>query len=122
MQEKRLFSYIHDRHIRVKVTTHALRCINKAGGIDEYLLKTPYNKMQTELGVIWKARVEKMYAQLGQMEVGFFSPEEEANIAKGFEEARATKKEVTNESRRAVTEEGKQRGDGRSKGKFIVVG
>lgn len=122
MQEKRLFSYIHDRHIRVKVTTHALRCIDKAGGIDEYLLKTPYNKMQTELGVIWKARVEKMYAQLGQMEVGFFSPEEEANIAKGFEEAGATKKEVTNESRRAVTEEAKQRGDGRSKGKFIVVG
>ncbi|KAF3320880.1 54S ribosomal protein L24 [Carex littledalei] len=124
VQEKRLFSYIHDRHIRVKVTTHALRCIDKAGGIDEYLLKTPYNKMQTELGVIWKARVEKMYAQLGQMEVGFFSPEEEANIAKGFEEAGATKKEVKNESRRAVTvtEEGKQRGDGRSKGKFIVVG
>ncbi|XP_078157084.1 ribosomal L28 family [Carex rostrata] len=122
VQEKRLFSYIHDRHIRVKVTTHALRCIDKAGGIDEYLLKTPYNKMQTELGVIWKARVEKMYAQLGQMEVGFFSPEEEANIAKGFEEAGATKKEVTNESRRVVKEEGKQRGDGRSKGKFIVVG
>lgn len=78
--------------------------------------------MQTELGVIWKARVEKMYAQLGQMEVGFFSPEEESNIAKGLEEAGATKKEVTNELRRAVTEEGKQRGDGRSKGKFIVVG
>ncbi|KAJ7958648.1 Ribosomal protein [Quillaja saponaria] len=34
VQEKRLFSYIFNCHIRVKVTTHALRCIDKAGGID----------------------------------------------------------------------------------------
>jgi large subunit ribosomal protein L28 len=120
VQEKRLFSYIHDRHIRVKVTTHALRCIDKAGGIDEYLLKTPYNKMDTELGIIWKARVEKMYAPLGQMEVGLFSPEEEAKIEKGFTEAEPAKKEATKEVRRE--EEVKQRGDGRRKGKFIVVG
>ncbi|XVE55823.1 hypothetical protein DITRI_Ditri03aG0188200 [Diplodiscus trichospermus] len=39
IQKKRLFSYILDRHIRVKVTTHALLCIGKVGGIDEYLLK-----------------------------------------------------------------------------------
>ncbi|KAJ1700813.1 hypothetical protein LUZ63_000592 [Rhynchospora breviuscula] len=121
VQEKRLFSYIHDRHIRVKVTTHALRCIDKAGGIDEYLLKTPYNKMETELGVIWKARIEKMYAQLGQMEVGLFSPDEEAKIEKGFEEAQAAKKEETNQVRREVREEGKQKGGGR-KGKVVVVG
>jgi large subunit ribosomal protein L28 len=118
VQEKRLFSYIHDRHIRVKVTTHALRCIDKAGGIDEYLLKTPYNKMETELGIIWKARLEKMYAQLGQMEVGLFSPEEESKIEKGFEEAESARKEATKE----VREEVKQRGDGGRKGKFIVVG
>ena len=51
VQDKRLFSYILDRHIQVKVTTHALRCIDKAGGIDEYLLKTPYHKMDTKIGV-----------------------------------------------------------------------
>nr|GEW63146.1 hypothetical protein [Tanacetum cinerariifolium] len=34
VQEQRLFSYILDRLIRVKVTTHAIRCIDKAGGID----------------------------------------------------------------------------------------
>jgi large subunit ribosomal protein L28 len=122
VQEKRLFSYIHDRHIRVKVTTHALRCIDKAGGIDEYLLKTPYNKMETELGIIWKARLEKMYAQLGQMEVGLFSPEEESKIEKGFEEAESARKEATKEVRGEVREEVKQRGDGGRKGKFIVVG
>ncbi|KAJ0974797.1 hypothetical protein J5N97_016762 [Dioscorea zingiberensis] len=59
VQEKRLFSYIHDRTSEVKVTTHALRCIDKAGGIDEYLLNTPYHKMQTEMGLFWKAKIEK---------------------------------------------------------------
>lgn len=78
--------------------------------------------METELGVIWKARIEKMYAQLGQMEVGLFSPEEEAKIEKGFEEADAAKKEATNEVRREVREEAKQRGYVGRKGKFVVIG
>lgn len=101
VQEKRLFSYIHDRHIRVKVTTHALRCIDKAGGIDEYLLNTPYHKMDTELGLAWKTKIEKMYAELGQMEVGFFSPEEETKIEEGFAEIDASKKEARREARKA---------------------
>lgn len=112
MQEKRLFSYIHDRHIRVKVTTHALRCIDKAGGIDEYLLKTPYHKMGTELGLVWKARIEKMYEELGKMEVGFFSPEEEAKIEKGFQEIAAAKKEFRRESRKAMAKQRQMEGGG----------
>ncbi|KAL0924022.1 hypothetical protein M5K25_004823 [Dendrobium thyrsiflorum] len=102
VQQKRLFSYIHDRHIRVKVTTHALRCIDKAGGIDEYLLRTPYHKMDTELGILWKAKVEKMYEEFSNMEVGFFSPEEEAKIAKGFEEYKIAKRDARRETRRAL--------------------
>lgn len=102
MQHKRLFSYIHDRHIRVKVTTHALRCIDKAGGIDEYLLKTPYRKMDSELGVLWKAKIEKMYEEFSNMEIGLFSPEEETKIAKGFDEYERAKKDARRESRRAL--------------------
>ncbi|GJN32621.1 hypothetical protein PR202_gb21137 [Eleusine coracana subsp. coracana] len=102
VQEKRLFSYIHDRHIRVKVTTHALRCIDKAGGIDEYLLKTPYNKMDTEMGIVWKAKIEKMYSELAEKEVGFFPPEEEAKIEQDFDEARAAKRDDRREARRAL--------------------
>ncbi|KAM0823708.1 hypothetical protein ACQ4PT_070693 [Festuca glaucescens] len=94
VQEKRLFSYIHERHIRLKVTTHALRCIDKAGGIDEYLLKTPYNKMDTEMGIAWKAKIEKMYSEL--------PPEEEATIEQGSEEVRSAKREFRRESRRAI--------------------
>ncbi|KAG2244290.1 hypothetical protein Bca52824_093887 [Brassica carinata] len=64
VQEKRLFSYIFDRH--VKVTTHALRCIDKAGGLDEYLLRTSYQKMDTEKGLFWKTKVEQRYAELAK--------------------------------------------------------
>ncbi|KAF8392788.1 hypothetical protein HHK36_021025 [Tetracentron sinense] len=100
VQEKRLFSYIIDRHIRVKVTTHALRCIDKAGGIDEYLLKTPYNKMDTEMGLFWKAKIEKMYEELGDMEVTFFSPEDEAKFEQGFKDLKLDERAARRESRR----------------------
>lgn len=102
VQERRLFSYIHDKHIRVKVTTYALRCIDKAGGIDEYLLKTPYHKMGTEMGLVWKAKVEKMYAELGNTKVGFFTPEQEEKIAKGFEELKLAQKEARREAKRTL--------------------
>ncbi|ONM24191.1 Ribosomal L28 family [Zea mays] len=105
VQEKRLFSYVHDQHIRVKVTTHALRCIDKAGGIDEYLLKTPYNKMDTEMGIVWKANIEKMYSDLAEIEVGFFPPEVEAKIKKGLDEVRAAKRDFRREGRRALAKQ-----------------
>ncbi|CAA0813448.1 Ribosomal L28 family [Striga hermonthica] len=102
VQEKRLFSYILDRHIRVKVTTHTIRCIDKAGGIDEYLLKTPYHKMDTEMGLFWKTKIEKMYQELGEMEVVFFSPEDEDNFEKQFEELKLEKKAARREARRKM--------------------
>ncbi|GFY88856.1 ribosomal L28 family [Actinidia rufa] len=102
VQEKRLFSYILDRHIRVKVTTHALRCIDKAGGIDEYLLKTPYHKMDTEMGLFWKAKIEKMYEELGEMEVVFFSPEDEAKFEEGFKELKLAERAARRDSRRQM--------------------
>ncbi|EOY29220.1 Ribosomal L28 family, putative [Theobroma cacao] len=102
VQDKRLFSYILDRHIRVKVTTHALRCIDKAGGIDEYLLKTPYQKMDTEMGLFWKAKIEKMYEELGQMEVVFFSPEEEAKFEQGFKDLKLAERAARRDARRQM--------------------
>lgn len=102
VQEKRLFSYILDRHIRVKVTTHALRCIDKAGGIDEYLLKTPYHKMDTEMGLFWKSKIENMYAKLGEMEVVFFSPEDESKFEEKFKELESAKKEHRRDAKRKI--------------------
>lgn len=102
VQEKRLFSYILDRHIRVHVTTHAIRYIDKAGGIDEYLLKTPYHKMDTEMGLLWKAKMEKMYEELGRKEVAFFSPEDEAKFERGFKELKLDERAVRREFRRQL--------------------
>ncbi|GLU20974.1 hypothetical protein SLE2022_371450 [Rubroshorea leprosula] len=102
VQEKRLFSYILDRHIRVKVTTHALRCIDKAGGIDEYLLKTPYHKMDTEMGLFWKTKIEKLYQELGKMEVVFFSPEDEAKFEQGFKDLKLAEREARRDARRKM--------------------
>lgn len=102
VQEKRLFSYVMDRHIRVKVTTHALRCIDKAGGIDEYLLKTPYHKMDTELGLYWKAKIEKLYEELGKMEVVFFTPEDEAKFEQQFRDIKLEERAARREFRRKM--------------------
>lgn len=102
VQEKRLFSYMLDRHIRVKVTTHALRCIDKAGGIDEYLLKTPYHKMDTEMGLLWKAKIEKLYEELGQMEVVFFTPEQEAKLEQEFKDLKLEQRAARREIRRQI--------------------
>lgn len=102
MQDKRLFSYILDRHIRVKVTTHAIRCIDKAGGIDEYLLKTPYHKMDTEMGLFWKAKIEKMYEELGKMEVVFFTPEDEDRLEEQFREIKLADRAARRDARRKM--------------------
>ncbi|KAL9296693.1 hypothetical protein ACSQ67_022589 [Phaseolus vulgaris] len=102
VQEKRLFSYILDRHVRVKVTTHAIRCIDKAGGIDEYLLKTPYHKMDTEMGILWKAKIEKLYEELGQKEVVFFSPEAEVKLEQDFKDLKLSEREARKEVRRKM--------------------
>lgn len=47
-QKKRLFSLGLDRRVWLDVTTHALRCIDRAGGLDEYLLKIPERKLHSE--------------------------------------------------------------------------
>lgn len=40
VQKKRLWSRTLQCWLRFNVTTHALKCIDKKGGIDEYLLET----------------------------------------------------------------------------------
>ncbi|XP_004307076.1 PREDICTED: 54S ribosomal protein L24, mitochondrial-like [Fragaria vesca subsp. vesca] len=95
VQEKRLFSYILDRQIQVKVTTHALRCIDKAGGIDEYFLKTPYQKMDTEMGLVWKAKIEKLYEEVGQTGgYAFLQPKDESKVEQEFKELKLDEREV----------------------------
>ena len=61
--------------------------------------------MYTEMGIAWKAKIEKMYSELAEMEVGFFPPEEEAKIEQGFDEVRAAKRDFRREARRALAKQ-----------------
>ncbi|GFQ04361.1 hypothetical protein PHJA_002580000 [Phtheirospermum japonicum] len=45
--------------------------------------------MDTEMGLFWKTKIEKMYKDVREMEVVFFSPKDETNIEKQFEEETA---------------------------------
>merc|ERR1712070_308364 len=38
VQIKRLFSPTLDEVVKLRVTTHTLRCVDKAGGLDNYIL------------------------------------------------------------------------------------
>lgn len=99
VQEKRLFSLILDRFIRIKVTTHTLRCIDKAGCIDDYLLQMPNHKLDNELALFWKVKIQQQYEKLSKMEVGFFPPEEEKNLAEAFERVKIARKASRAENR-----------------------
>lgn len=48
---------------------HALRCIDKAGGLDEYLLTTPERKLDNELAREWRTKIAAVYHNLYSMEV-----------------------------------------------------
>ncbi|KAK9818165.1 hypothetical protein WJX72_008080 [[Myrmecia] bisecta] len=67
-----LYSEALDRMLRLRVTPHALRCIDKAGGLDSYLLNTPDKKLQSDVGMALRAQVaaaleqQKVVAQQGQ--------------------------------------------------------
>lgn len=69
VQEKRIFSLGLDRYIKIKITTHALRCIDKAGGLDEYLLTTPKHKLDNDFARDWRRRIGAVYLNLARTEI-----------------------------------------------------
>ena len=38
MQKKTYYSEVLDRELKINVTTHAIRCINKVGSFDKFIL------------------------------------------------------------------------------------
>lgn len=81
MKLKRLFSYIHGCDIQPKVTIHTIKTADRVGGISKTILQTPYYKSETQMGLLWKAKVDGKWMEFWNKEVGFFLPEEEAKIA-----------------------------------------
>ena len=65
VQRKRLDSAILGQTIKMKVTTKALRCIKKAGGLDEYIRTTKDDalgvfgrKLRSEMAAVASLRVQ----------------------------------------------------------------
>lgn len=64
-QRRYLFSLGLDQSIQLDITTHALRCIDRAGGLDEYLLKMPERKLHTEKLLQLKRAITGSYKKVG---------------------------------------------------------
>ena len=62
-QRKRVYSETLGEMIPMRVTTHALRCMDKAGGLDEYLLKTRDRDLQSVFALELKARLRAARAE-----------------------------------------------------------
>merc|ERR1712137_1100221 len=54
VQNKRIYSETLDKMIPFRVTTTALRTIDKVGGLDNYLLYTREEKLASDVGLKWK--------------------------------------------------------------------
>ena len=63
-QWKRLYSETLDAMLRFRITTHALRTIDKHGGIDNYLLRTPDDRLPQK-AVDAKLRIQRAREQIG---------------------------------------------------------
>lgn len=56
---KTYYSNILGVKLQIRVTTNAIRCIDKAGGFDSYILHTPPHKMQSKLGMYLREEMNK---------------------------------------------------------------
>lgn len=61
VHRKRLYSETFDKMIRFQVTTSALKAIDKYGGLDNYLLHSPY--VTEGVGHMWKKRILNKHKQ-----------------------------------------------------------
>ncbi|KAF3791118.1 CASP-like protein 2C1 [Nymphaea thermarum] len=64
--------------------------------------------LYNEMALFWKARIEKMYEELGAMEAGFFSLEEEQKLKEVFEQLKIAKRVARREARRLASQGSKK--------------
>ena len=73
-KRKRLYSEVLDRMVSVQVTAHALRCIDKAGGLDNYVLNTSAEKMASLKGMELKDKMMRALLEVDAAEVNDEQP------------------------------------------------
>ena len=57
VQKKTYYSQVLGVHLKLRMTTAAMRWIDKAGGFDSYIYHTPDRKLASQLGVDLKKRM-----------------------------------------------------------------
>ena len=58
VQKKRVYSEILGESYKLNVTTHALRCIKKYGGLDNYLINQPRRKLEdSDVALVLRHRI-----------------------------------------------------------------
>lgn len=58
VQKTSLCSEALQKKLQFRITTHALRCVRKAGGLDEYLLKTKDTEIKYPRAVEYKRQIK----------------------------------------------------------------
>mmetsp|Transcript_6104 Transcript_6104/g.14295 ORF Transcript_6104/g.14295 Transcript_6104/m.14295 type:complete len:83 (-) Transcript_6104:214-462(-) len=66
VQKKRLWSESLGDWVKFNVTTQAMRCVDKAGGLDNYLLGLKDGKIGSIQGLAAKRRIEAALAEKGR--------------------------------------------------------
>eukprot|EP00622_Pseudochattonella_farcimen_P001016 FR735617.1.p3 GENE.FR735617.1~~FR735617.1.p3 ORF type:complete len:137 (+),score=12.32 FR735617.1:110-520(+) len=63
VHKKRPWSEALNEFIKFDLTTHTLRCVDKAGGLDKYLLNMPDKKLNSIQGEEAKRRIQQALAE-----------------------------------------------------------
>ena len=69
VQRKQFYSDILGTKLKLRVTTAAMRCIDKAGGFDAYIYHTPDHKLDSRLGVALKRRMQAIVQKYPDVDV-----------------------------------------------------
>jgi large subunit ribosomal protein L28 len=59
-----VYSELLEESIPMRVTAHALRCMDKAGGLDEYILRTRDQDLKSVFALELKARLKAAKAAI----------------------------------------------------------
>ena len=85
-KRKRLYSEVLNRMVPMQVTAHALKCIDKAGGLDNYVLNTPVAKMMSLKGMELKEKMTRALSEERRRRGEDEGVKEDSNEAEGEEE------------------------------------
>lgn len=67
VQKKSMYSETLDRMLQFRMTTYVMRCIRKAGGLDEYLIKTKDSELKYPAAIRFKEKIIELKRAKGEV-------------------------------------------------------